>query len=262
MTYVLPKNLLKQLISSSDLRTQCGGYIYGVTPEDAPMVREVRAIALPPQVGSHTGVTFPRQPPTHEALAGLQPLGWIHTQPAELPHLSPTDVLAHVKLLEGSVGSGAGWDGEQSVVLTVSFTPGSASLACHRVTPTGLQWARAALKDGGQAATSAAGGAGYIPNQMVEKGQLLLSDRFTGFFLTPAPDGVWNYAFMGVRHTPGMAYTLALAGPPRPFYDERHRPAHFLNFAGAESGPVGGAEGGAGPGGAAGVGVDREDVFK
>ena len=28
-------------------------------------------------------------PPSHEYLAELEPLGWIHTQPNELPQLSP-----------------------------------------------------------------------------------------------------------------------------------------------------------------------------
>jgi len=251
VTYVLPKNLLRKFITCADLRTQVGGYLYGVTPSDAPLVREVRAIVLVPQVGSHSGVTFPRQAPSHPAIVGLEPLGWVHTQPAELPHLSPSDALAHVKLLDGPGGGAGGWDPALAIVLTVSFTPGSASLAAYRVTPTGLDWARGALKDGA-AASSAAGGAGFAPSH-AEKGQLLLSDRFSGFFLVPGPDGVWNYNFTGVRHTPSMPFELMLA-PPLDFYAERHRPSHFLSFAAAE-------DKGAAEGGAEGPPVDREDVF-
>ena len=47
--------------------------------------------------------------------------------------------------------------------------------------------------------------------------------------MTPSDD-VWNYNFMGVQHSPSMSYDLKLA-TPLSFYDERHRPYHFLNFA-------------------------------
>ena len=43
-------------------------------------------------------------------------------------------------------------------------------------------------------------------------------------------DGVWNYSFNGVQHSKTMKYSLALRNP-LPFYDERHRPSHFINFA-------------------------------
>ena len=62
---------------------------------------------------------------------------------------------------------------------------------------------------------------------------MLLSDRFVGFFMVPA-EGSWNYNFMGVRHSIGIKYGLKLANPLG-FYDEKHRPAHFLNFATMES---------------------------
>merc|ERR1712085_78671 len=56
LTYVLPKNILEMFISIADLRTQIAGYIYGVTPTDNDMVREVRVIVLVPQVGNHQSV--------------------------------------------------------------------------------------------------------------------------------------------------------------------------------------------------------------
>ena len=63
--------------------------------------------------------------------------------------------------------------------------------------------------------------------------EVLLSDRFVGFFMVPA-EGSWNYNFMGVRHSIGIRYGLKLANPLG-FYDEKHRPAHFLNFTAMES---------------------------
>ena len=80
---------------------------------------------------------------------------------------------------------------------------------------------------------------------------------------------MWNYNFQGVKHSPGMKYGLQLA-PPLPFYDEAHRPSHFLTFAGESAaavatgpGGMGGAAGwgGGGPRGGGDGGVDRDDVF-
>lgn len=38
-TYVLPKNVLKKFICVADLRTQIAGYLYGVSPPDAPQIK-------------------------------------------------------------------------------------------------------------------------------------------------------------------------------------------------------------------------------
>ncbi len=53
-----------------------------------------------PQWGNHQVVNLPSSLPEHEYLADLEPLGWIHTQPNELPQMAPQDVTAHAKMLE------------------------------------------------------------------------------------------------------------------------------------------------------------------
>jgi pre-mRNA-processing factor 8 len=92
-TYVIPKNILSKFITISDLRTQIAGYMYGVSPPDNAQVKEVRCIVLVPQVGNHQQVTLPRRLPGDDLLEDLEPLGWLHTQPNELPQLSPLDVI-------------------------------------------------------------------------------------------------------------------------------------------------------------------------
>jgi len=72
---------------------------------------------------------------------------------------------------------------------------------------------------------------GYLPT-FYEKVQMLLSDRFLGFYMVP--DVGWNFNFMGVKHTPGMKYGLVLANP-KEFYHPDHRPSHFLNFSNMEA---------------------------
>ncbi len=116
-----------------------------------------------------------------------------------------------------------GWDGDKCVVLTCSFTPGSCSLTAYKLTPAGYEWGRTAREAGGYQ--------GYMPTHY-EKVQMLLSDRFLGFYMVPST-GPWNFNFMGVKHSAGMKYSLRL-GNPKPYYDEAHRPSHFLEFTQAE----------------------------
>ncbi|GMH03627.1 hypothetical protein Nepgr_005466 [Nepenthes gracilis] len=232
-TYIMPKNILKKFICIADLRTQIAGYLYGISPPDNPQVKEIRCIAMPPQWGTHQQVHLPSALPEHDFLNDLEPLGWMHTQPNELPQLSPQDVTAHARILENNKQ----WDGEKCIILTCSFTPGSCSLTAYKLTPTGYEWGRA-NKDTGSNPH------GYLPTHY-EKVQMLLSDRFLGFYMMP-DNGPWNYNFMGVKHSASMKYGVKL-GTPREYYHEDHRPTHFLEFSNLEEGDI--AEG------------DREDTF-
>jgi pre-mRNA-processing factor 8 len=233
LTYVMPKNVLKTFICAADLRTQVGAYLYGVSPPDNPHVKEIRCIVMVPQVGTHQNWTPPTALPDHEYLQDLEPLGMIHTQPNELPHLAPQDVTMHAK----TIHENKSWSADQSIVITVAFTPGSCSLTAYRVTLQGFQWGKA-NKDTGT------NPAGYLPTH-AEKVQMLLSDIFLGFFMVPE-EGIWNYNFMGVKHKASMKYQLMLDNP-KEFYAEAHRPSHFLNFATAEGDPEA---------------ADRDDLFK
>jgi len=44
----------------------------------------------------------------------MEPLGWIHTQPNELPQLSPQDITTHAKIMTDNPV----WDGEKTIVIT------------------------------------------------------------------------------------------------------------------------------------------------
>ncbi|CAI0422434.1 unnamed protein product [Linum tenue] len=232
-TYIMPKNILKKFICIADLRTQIAGYLYGISPPDNPQVKEIRCIAMPPQWGTHQQVHLPSALPDHDFLGDLEPLGWMHTQPNELPQLSPQDLTNHARILENNKQ----WDGEKCIILTCSFTPGSCSLTAYKLTPSGYDWGRV-NKDTGSNPH------GYLPTHY-EKVQMLLSDRFLGFYMVP-DNGPWNYNFMGVKHTTSMKYGIKL-GAPREYYHEEHRPTHFLEFSNLEEGDA--------------VEGDREDTF-
>jgi len=231
LTFVLPKNILSKFITIADLRTQVAGYLYGITPEDNDQVREVRCIVLVPQVGNHQSVTLPKNLPEHEMLQGMEPLGWIHTQPNEIIQnskqvLPAPDVLMHTGIVESSKL----WQGQNEIIITSSFTQGSCSLTAYKVTDAGLDWGRKNMNVSGGVANAQ----GYTSN-CYEKVQMLLSDRFQGFFMVPEGGLGWNYNFQGVKHNASMEYTLKVDAPER-FYAECHRPQHFLSFVQMEEG--------------------------
>jgi pre-mRNA-processing factor 8 len=244
-TYVVPKNVLKKFITIADLRTQISGYLFGVSPPDNPNVKEIRCVVIPPQWGNHATTHLPTQLPDHEYLRDLEPLGWIHTQPNETPHLPPQDCAKHAQILEKN----SSWDGEKAIVVTCSFTPGSCSLTAYKLTPKGYEWGRQ------QKDQNVGNPQGYQPSHY-EKVQMLLSDRFYGYYMVP--DGQpWNYNFMGVKHSANMKYALKLANP-KEYYHESHRPTHFLDFASADDQDLKTS----GTGAVNVTEIDRENVFE
>jgi pre-mRNA-processing factor 8 len=226
--YVLPKNLLKKFITISDLRTQIGGYLYGKRPnlEDKNVqVLEIHHIVMVPQLGTHQHVQMPEYIPSDMStmLRDMEPLGWIHTQPSESSQLNAQDVIHHANLLKSF-----SWDGEKSIVISCSFTPGSCSLAAYKLTPPGYEWGQ---ENKDLLYSGATNPKGYSAG-LYEKVQMILSDRFMGSFAVPESN-VWNYNFQGVNYSVGLKYNLKI-DTPLEFYDEAHRPSHFLNFAAIE----------------------------
>ncbi|KAK4999237.1 pre-mRNA-splicing factor 8 [Elasticomyces elasticus] len=241
-TYIMPKNVLKRFITIADLRVQVAGFLYGSSPPDNAQVKEIRAIVMVPQVGGTRDVQLPRNLPEHEYLKpvaeggmGLEPLGLIHTVSGNEPsYMTAADVTQHARLMAAHPS----WD-KKTVTMTVAFTPGSVSLATWSLTPAGYTWG-AQNKD-----LSSDQPAGFSPNMgFGEKSQLLLSDKIRGFFLVPE-DERWNWSFMGSGFGEReRARCHVSVGVPKRFYDEAHRPVHFVNFAELED-----------------VWVDRGDVF-
>lgn len=232
LTYVLPKNILAKFITTADLRTQIAGYLYGVTPPDNDLVREVRCIVMVPQIGNHQSVTLPKKLPDNDILKELEPLGWIHTQPNELIQngvqiLPAPDVVTHASIMADNPNA---WTGESEIIITTSFTQGSCSLTAYRVTENGVQWGNKSRNIAGGVAN-----AEQYSSSCFEKVQMLLSDRFKGFFMVPQGGLGWNYNFQGVKHSAGMDYELKM-DTPEPFYAECHRPQHFLSFVQMEDG--------------------------
>ncbi|CAG8973927.1 hypothetical protein HYALB_00003705 [Hymenoscyphus albidus] len=232
-TYIMPKNILKRFITIADLRVQVAGYLYGSSPPDNDQVKEIRCIVMVPQIGNTRDIQLPQQLPQHEYLDQMEPLGIIHTVSGnEPPYMSAMDVTQHSRLMNAHKS----WD-KKTVSMTVSFTPGSVSLASWALTPAGYKWG-AENKDMGSDQPQ-----GFSTN-MGEKCQLLLSDKIRGYFLVPE-NNTWNYSFMGSAFGGLEKKPVHVKiDTPLPFYSDQHRPLHFQNFAELEN-----------------LWADREDAF-
>ncbi|KAK0716453.1 NUC071 domain-containing protein [Apiosordaria backusii] len=220
ITYVMPKNILKKFIQIADLRVQVAGYLYGASPADNDQVKEVRCVVMVPQIGGLRNVQLPQHLPQHDMLKGMEPLGIIHTTSGnELPYMSAMDVTDHARLLDAHPS----WSKETTLTVAVSFTPGSVSLSAWALTPQGYKWG-AENKDVGSDQPQG------FTTTMGEKRQLLLSEKFRGFFLVPE-SGKWNYSFMGSAFGGLEKRPVHVKlDTPAPFYSDQHRPIHFSSF--------------------------------
>ncbi|KAF5094028.1 hypothetical protein D0Z03_002214 [Geotrichum reessii] len=232
-TYVMPKNVLKKFIQISDLRAQVGALLYGSSPNGQNMIKEIKAIVMVPQLGSAHSVQFAKNLPDLDEplLEGLEPLGWVHTSATESPFMTPVEVTTQAGIMKDNES----WD-SKAIAMTVSFTPGSITLSAFSLSPEGFKWG-AENKD-----VISPNPAGFSTS-FGSRCQLLLSDRFKGYFLVPDTD-IWNNAFMGGGWNPNLSYGLKI-DIPKGFYSEVHRPVHFVSFGELEEDD----------------GVDREDVF-
>src|SRR3546814_19675631 len=97
-------------------------------------------------------------------------------------------------------------------MITCSFTPGSCSLTAYKLTSKGFEW-------GQQNRDAGFNAQGYAPTHY-ERVQMLLSDRFHGFFMV-TEDDVWNYNFMGVKQSMGMQYRLQLGNSGKAEWREK-----------------------------------------
>ncbi|KAM9926670.1 hypothetical protein OXX59_003057 [Metschnikowia pulcherrima] len=219
-TYVMPKNLLKKLVQISDTRTQIGGFVYASSPQDNGSIKEIRAIALVPQLGSTHSIQFPTllfDKSKNDFLSSLELVGWIHTQSHDLNMMGPIDVTTAATFMKNNETA---WN-KNMVSLTVSFTPGSVTLTAYSMTEEAYEWG-SSNKDLVSNAP-----AGFSP-AFSEKRQLILTEKVMGAFLVP-DDGIWNYSFIGPVWDANSVYDLKL-DIPLPFYHELHRPLHFTNF--------------------------------
>ncbi|KGG52195.1 hypothetical protein DI09_1p450 [Mitosporidium daphniae] len=206
---IVPRRLMRRLVAVADTRVQVMALLYGVRA--AGQGDWVACVwVMVPQWGTSSGVHFSGRAPRNlqEALTSAVPaalagaltfLGIIHTifSGAE----DRNALLA--KVLDSEIGRRHATDTRVApVTLSLAIGPASCVLSSPDVVDVRIVDDEA---NGSGTATAIACGA----------------------FLVPARDAPWNYSFMAVKHTPTLAYELEL-GCPKSFYDEAHRPQHFM----------------------------------
>ena len=235
-TYIMPKNLYEQFIKLADLRVEVVAYLYGSSPPDNARIKEIKCLAMVPQIGSIRDVQLPQSLPESDLLVGMEPLGLIHTYAGALPQfMTAYEMTVHGRLASQHPKQ---WKPDNTVTVTAALVPGAIQLTAWEPTEAGLAWG-AQNKD-----MSSERPAGFDPEQFSSRCQLLLTDKLRGFFVVPVDD-LWNYTFIGA------AFDLVAKRPllckierPLSFYDAEHRPIHFKNFGAVED-----------------IWVDREDPF-
>lgn len=213
--YVLPKNLLHKFVEISDVKTQIGGYLYGKSPKDHSNIKEIKTIVMVSQLGSHRDVKLGTRPDSHtEGIEDLELLGWIHTQTDSLKFMSAFEIAQHSTIFHDMLEN-------EPIDISILSQPGSISVAAYTMTQDGYIWSLD-NKDVVEPVPP-----GFEPNFSVHA-QILLSDRIMGKFTVPK-DQIWNYSMMGIKFNASLTSTMQL-GVPIEFYNELHRPQHFLQY--------------------------------
>ena len=212
ISLVVPRRLVRRFVAIADTRVQIMALMYGVRAAGTNGWTACVWIMMP-QWGTSTGVHFSGRIPRNlkEALGSAIPaaladeltfLGIIHT--VFTGDEDGQTLLS--KVLESEIGKRETDAARvRPVALSLAIGPASCVLASSN-----LVHARIADTDD--------------EAMMTMRPTTFCS---TGAFLVPARGMPWNYSFMAVKHTSTLAYELEL-GCPRPFYDEVHRPQHFM----------------------------------
>jgi pre-mRNA-processing factor 8 len=203
------------LVDVSDPYVQVCGLLFGRDEEDG--VIEVRAIAMPPQTGSYEKVNFVTRLPDHASLQDLRPIGWIHTTAIDDQLMTPGDAVSAAVVCQANDDR---VDPLEFTSIVLSYPPGACSLRGFRLNPAGWEWGAAHVEMRDRPI-------GFQDDFFFGL-PIIITEVYNGWFLIPA-DVDWNLNFQSMRLTDIETYEVDLGKPLR-FYDQRHRPNHFLQF--------------------------------
>ena len=168
---------------------------------------------LVPQTSTYSTFIVSKYFPENVYLDDFEPLGIIHTNANnEVNDISNFDI----KFIGKLINNNKNCDIENFIDLIINFTQGSCTLNGYKLTPNGFDYSiRNEEKE-------------IFNENFYEKIQILLTEKFMGFFMIPDNE-IWNYNFISVEPVVNMKYNLILDNP-KEFYNEIHRPIHFINF--------------------------------
>ena len=179
----------------------------------------MHSFVLPPQASSYDQIDrVLKRLPSHPVLEDLRCIGWIHTTALDDPLMTPSDAITSTLFCD--VNSDL-LDQFQFADIVVSFTPGSCTIRGFQLNPDGMKWG----SDNSETRDRPVGFEDSFFTQL----PVVIAESYSGWFMVPV--GVeWNMNFQGLKLDDMDSYDVEL-GHPAPFYDQRHRPNHFLQFA-------------------------------
>ena len=202
----ISKSLVQQFVTICDVRNLVLGLLYGDGDR-------IMSIAMVPQIGSGTAVTFAQIPTYLPDSQSMQLMGIIRSEPTARPEkgISPVDLTM--------LGGRSDTNLSHLLVLTVSFTSTStSSIRAFEATEAGLLWGR------GNKDLLSAEPKGYL-QEFGQECELKFEKRL-GFFYVPEND-LWNYSFLAALWNANRSRVLMKIDLPRTYYDFVHRSLHF-----------------------------------
>ena len=215
-TLILPLNTLKKFVEISDPYVQVAALLYGQYAPDNESIIEIRCFIIPPQTGNYDSVDFSKTLPSHPLLEGLSPVGWLHTCAIDENLMSPAEAITAASILDKN--KEVVNDSLNFTSIVISYPPGSCTIRAFRLTEDGLKW-------GTQNRETKDRAIGF-EDVFFDKVPVVLTETYNGFFMIP--QGIeWNLNFQSLKLLEHETYDVDL-GTPLPFFDQRHRPNHFL----------------------------------
>lgn len=224
---VIPENLLQKMMAACDVKVQCCAYLLGHAIREAPHIKEVVSILLPPQSSTARETRTPGKLPLsspHISDNNLEVLGIVRVCECE------TEVMSHDLAMLGRLIA----ENSDTLLLPDGTPPNlicmvvslsreeDVTVRCQVCTPGGTAWGlqnyEGILKQGPK----------EVPVTHCAPCRSSLSSKTFGFFLVPE-ERVWNYAFKGALWHESAQFDVAV-DVPLPFFHALHRPDHFLNF--------------------------------
>ncbi|OHT05186.1 Pre-mRNA-processing-splicing factor 8 [Tritrichomonas foetus] len=217
-TFIMPLNIMKKFVRISDPYVQVCAILFGQIASDDDKIVEVHCFIIPPQTGNYDLVEFPKKLPTHPLLGGLQPVGWIHTCATDDTLMAPSDAITSSGITDKN--SEVINDTYNFASIVISYPPGSCIVRGFRLNEEGQKWSS-------QNRETKDRSIGF-EDSFFDRIPIILTETYNGFFMVP--QGIeWNMNFQSLKLIDNKEYDVEL-GQPLPFYDQRHRPNHFLKF--------------------------------
>lgn len=215
----IPSNLVQDFVAASDVRNSAIAFVYGFRNYVSGTF-DIVSLAVPPQLGSSTNVSFSPAPDPMEDLpegGDLHFLGIMRseTRPRVDKGISPIDLS-----LLNTRQQTEGWNSDELLVLILNYNSGSVEIQAFLPTSEGLNWG------GSNRDFLTEAPYGYEGNRFSRPANAIVkSDE--GFFYVPEND-VWNYSFSSAMWN-AQHRAFFKVGQPIPYYDPLHRAIHFEN---------------------------------